>query len=144
MGAIRGLWGDPWCIGGDFNIIRFPNERNREGKLLGYMRRFSQVLDDLELKDLPLQGGLFNWKGGPSNTRMARLDRFIVTEEWDSFFGGARLGGGGGGGGGREWWQGSMFKGSKSYCLSEKLKALKGNLRGWNKDVFGLGRAEWG
>ena len=37
----------------------------------------------------------------------------------------------------REWWQGSMFKGSKSYCLSEKLKALKGNLRGWNKDVFG-------
>ena len=36
----------------------------------------------------------------------------------------------------REWWQGSVFRGSRIYCLSEKLKALKGNLRGWNKDVF--------
>ncbi|RVX11624.1 hypothetical protein CK203_015802 [Vitis vinifera] len=24
LGAIRGLWTDPWCIGGDFNVIRFP------------------------------------------------------------------------------------------------------------------------
>ena len=174
LGAIRGLWGDPWCIGGDFNIITFPSERNREGRLSGSMRRFSQVLDDLELKDLPLQGGLFTWKGGPSNTRMARLDRFLVTEEWDSFFGGARqsilprptsdhfsvlLERGGGGIVGRgpspfkfenmwlkeegfkdlvgEWWQGLVFRWSKSYYLSEKLKALKGNMRGWNKDVFG-------
>ena len=36
----------------------------------------------------------------------------------------------------REWWQGLVFRGSRSYCMSEKLKALKGNLRGWNKDVF--------
>ena len=33
LGAIRGLWKDPWCIGGDFNIIRFPSERNRLGRL---------------------------------------------------------------------------------------------------------------
>ena len=37
----------------------------------------------------------------------------------------------------REWWQGSVFRGSRSYRFSEKLQALKGNLRGWNKDVFG-------
>ena len=23
LGAIRGLWDDPWCVGGDFNVIRF-------------------------------------------------------------------------------------------------------------------------
>ncbi|RVW38808.1 hypothetical protein CK203_074157 [Vitis vinifera] len=21
LGAVRGLWGDPWCVGGDFNVI---------------------------------------------------------------------------------------------------------------------------
>ena len=25
MGAISGLWGDPWCIGDDFNVIIFPS-----------------------------------------------------------------------------------------------------------------------
>ena len=34
LGAIRGLWEDPWCIGVDFNIIIFPSERNREGRLI--------------------------------------------------------------------------------------------------------------
>ena len=54
LGAIRGLWSDPWCIGGDFNMIRFPNERRRGGKLSPSMQRFSKVIDDLDLRDLPL------------------------------------------------------------------------------------------
>ena len=29
LGAIRGLWEDPWCLGGDFNIIKFLGERNK-------------------------------------------------------------------------------------------------------------------
>ena len=53
LGAIRGLWEDPWCIGGDFNIICFPSERNRLARLNRSIRRFSEVIDDLELVDLP-------------------------------------------------------------------------------------------
>ena len=33
--------GEPWCIGDNFNTTRFPVERNREGRILGSMRRFS-------------------------------------------------------------------------------------------------------
>ena len=40
LGAIRGLWNDPWCIGGDFNMIKFPNERRRGGRMSSSMRRF--------------------------------------------------------------------------------------------------------
>ena len=39
LGAIRGLWSDPWCVGGDLNLIRF-----------------SEVLEELELRDIPVQG----------------------------------------------------------------------------------------
>ena len=42
LGAIRGLWSDSWCISGDFNMIRFPSERSREGRLFGSMRRFCE------------------------------------------------------------------------------------------------------
>ena len=59
LGAIHGLWNDPWCIGGDFNMIRFPNERRRGGRMSSSMRRFSKVIDDLDLRDPPLHGGPF-------------------------------------------------------------------------------------
>ena len=57
LGAIKGMWGDPWCIGDDFNVLRFQGERNREGRWTGAMRRFSQIIDELELKDLPFREG---------------------------------------------------------------------------------------
>ena len=52
------------------------------------MRRFSQLIKDLELKYLTLWGGTFTWRGGQGNQRMARLDRFVVSEDWDMYFGG--------------------------------------------------------
>ena len=89
LGAIKGMWGNPWCIWGDFNVLRFPGERNREGRWMGAMRRFSQIIDELKLKDLPLQGGVFTWTGGPGNQRMARLDRFLISGDWENYFGNA-------------------------------------------------------
>ena len=35
------------------------------------------------------------------------------------------------------WWQILHFYGSFSFILSAKLKALKGILKAWNRDVFG-------
>ena len=62
LGAIRCLWEGPWCIGADFNVIRFPVERNKENKISRFMKGFSQIIDELELKDLPLQGGSLHLK----------------------------------------------------------------------------------
>ena len=47
LGAIRGLWEEPWCMGGDFNVTCFPYERSRRGRLNSSMRRFSEVIDEL-------------------------------------------------------------------------------------------------
>ena len=30
IGAIRGLWEEPWCVGDDFNVILSQRERNRQ------------------------------------------------------------------------------------------------------------------
>ncbi|KAL6324589.1 hypothetical protein AAG906_013401 [Vitis piasezkii] len=59
FGAIRGLWEDP---GGARRIS-------------SAMRNFAEIVDELGLVDLPLQGGDFTWNGGLHNQTWARLDR---------------------------------------------------------------------
>ena len=41
FGAIRGIWGEPWCVGGDFNVILSQGERSRQGRVTSAMRRFA-------------------------------------------------------------------------------------------------------
>ena len=102
---------------------------------------------------------------------MSRIDRFLVSWDWESYFNRAiqcalprpisdpfpiLLDGGGIGSrpspfcfetmwlkyeGFKDllkgWWQGLNFRGSSSYVLVAKLKALKGILKVRNKEVFG-------
>ena len=86
LGAIRGIWDDPWCLGGDFNVTLSQRERSSQGSLSGAMRRFAQVVDDLEFLNLPLQGGVFSWSGVRNNQSWARLDHFLVTQSWLDLF----------------------------------------------------------
>ena len=86
LGAIRGLWNEPWYVAGDFNVIRFPSERIRGGRLSPTMRRFSEVIEELELRDLPLQGRMFTWSGGLNNLLKSRIDRFLISEDWEAHF----------------------------------------------------------
>lgn len=44
--AIQGIWNDPWYIGGDFSMTRFPSECNKEGRISMAMKRFSKITDD--------------------------------------------------------------------------------------------------
>ena len=40
-------------------MIKFHSEHTREGRMSASMRRFSEVIDELALRDLPLQGRAF-------------------------------------------------------------------------------------
>ena len=64
FGAIRGMWEDPWCLGGDFNITLFPRERSSQRIISSAMRKFAEIVNDLGLVDLPLQGGECSWNEG--------------------------------------------------------------------------------
>ena len=43
LSAIRGLWNDPWCVGGDLIVVTFLEERKSCQRLLAFMRRFFTV-----------------------------------------------------------------------------------------------------
>ena len=89
LGAIRGLSNELWCVARDFNRIRFPSERSRGGRMSPTMRRFLEVVEELKLRDLPLQGGLFTWSGGLNIRLKSIIDRFLIYEDWEAHFQGA-------------------------------------------------------
>ena len=72
-------------MGGDFNEILSPDERSKGGRISNSMRRFADILNDLGLRDLPLQGGPFTWRGGLNGRTKSRLDRFVVSADWETY-----------------------------------------------------------
>ncbi|RVX10827.1 hypothetical protein CK203_018354 [Vitis vinifera] len=83
LGAIRGLWEDPWCIGGDFNTVRFPEERRNAPSLTANMRRFSESLHCEKLK--ALKKDLKNWnREVVGNVSFNRVETFSRLQCWEA------------------------------------------------------------
>ena len=54
----------PWCYTGDFNIVHFPSERLGGLCLSLAIENFSEFMEELNLIDLPLEGGSYTWSSG--------------------------------------------------------------------------------
>ena len=81
--GIQQYWRIPWCCLGDFNIVRFPSERRGETRLTLAMEKFSEFIEDLNLDDLPLEGGSYTWSSGTEQPTISRIDKALVTPDWE-------------------------------------------------------------
>lgn len=52
---------DDWVLGGDFNLIRHPENRNKPGGDLTEINLFIEAISDLDLIDIPFSGRNFSW-----------------------------------------------------------------------------------
>jgi hypothetical protein len=85
LAGIISWWNMPWCMGGDFNVTRFPNERSREGSMSA-MRDCSGFISDQGLMDFPLTGGFFTWSLTLDPLVRPRIDRFLVFLDCEARF----------------------------------------------------------
>jgi hypothetical protein len=63
-----------WLLAGDFNLIRFPKNRNKPGGELTEMNMFNKLISDLDLAEIPFCGRSFTWSNMQSDPLMVKLD----------------------------------------------------------------------
>ena len=63
-----------WLIVGDFNLIRKPKDRNKDGADVNKMFLFNEAINKLGLTELPLHGSQFTWTNKQFEPLLERLD----------------------------------------------------------------------
>lgn len=75
-----------WMVLGDFNLIKKAKEKNDRNINLQMMGRFNSAVDDLELTEYPLLGRRFTWSNECDNVTVTKIDRILVSKDWDLKF----------------------------------------------------------
>jgi hypothetical protein len=77
---------DLWMILGDFNIMRSPNNRNRPGGDNNNMLLFNNIIQYLNLEEIPLKGRTYSWINMQNDPWLERLDWIFTSAEWASIY----------------------------------------------------------
>jgi hypothetical protein len=76
----------PLLMGGDFNLIRSPNEKNNDRYDDRWPFLFNAVINSLDLREIELSGRKFTWANSLPEPTFERLDRVLVSTEWELKF----------------------------------------------------------
>lgn len=80
---IKTYWQGAWLLSGDFNMVRYRNER--KGKSYNHIvsRRFNAFINDMHLIDFKPNDRKFTWSNYRKIPSFALLNRFLVNIEWE-------------------------------------------------------------
>lgn len=72
----------PWLLGGDFNFTLALEDRTSNSSVeWRTTRNFTSLISTLGLINTPLHGRYFTWSNEREMPHMARLDRFLSSDE---------------------------------------------------------------
>ena len=69
----------PWVLTGDFNIVRFSEDRNGKGNNASASNLFNNFVNCNSLLELSLSNRHFAWSNLRENVTLAKLDRCFVS-----------------------------------------------------------------
>jgi exonuclease III len=77
---------EPYIVGGDFNIIRFSYEKNREHALHKHSGPFHDMVQKHNLMEIYMASGGFTWSNNHESPTMVKLDRALMSTSWENIF----------------------------------------------------------
>jgi exonuclease III len=76
----------PLLMGGDYNILRHPSEKNNDRYNARWPFLFNAVIDSLNLRELEMSGRKYTWANNLATPTFEKLDRVLMTTEWEEKF----------------------------------------------------------
>ena len=73
----------PYIIGGDFNIMRHPDDKSTDNFDSKWPNIFNAVIETLDLKEIVMSGRQYTWAGLGDEPTFEKLDRVLVSTEWE-------------------------------------------------------------
>ena len=74
----------PWMLFGDFNMIRYPHEKNNQNFHHSEAEAFNDCLNAMCLIELPLLDRRYTWTNNRDSPTLERLDRAFINLAWDA------------------------------------------------------------
>jgi hypothetical protein len=76
----------PLIVGGDFNILRFSDEKNKSFCANRYSEMFNWIINTYGLREIALVGGKFTWSNNHDLPTLEKLDRVLMNDKWEGLF----------------------------------------------------------
>ena len=76
----------PVILGGDFNLIRYDDEKSNGLLHRSLMFKFNCMINLLQLRELHRASGKFTWTNKQTTPTMEVLDRVLVSNSWEAFY----------------------------------------------------------
>jgi hypothetical protein len=76
----------PLIVGDDYNILQHSSEKNNTNYDTRWPFLFNVVIDSLNLRELKMYGRKFTWANNLASPTFEKLDRILVTTEWEEKF----------------------------------------------------------
>jgi hypothetical protein len=71
----------PLVMGGDYNILQHPSEKNNPNYNARWSFLFNAVIDGLNLRELEMSRRKFTWGNNLAQSTFEKLDRILITTE---------------------------------------------------------------
>lgn len=76
----------PYVVGGDFNVLRHCEEKNKNTPLAHSSDVFNAIINTLSLREIFMSGGSFTWSNNQAIPTLEKLDRILISPSWEDLF----------------------------------------------------------